>query len=99
MAGKVSSSINSMAGLTVHGSSVDLEFIRPRRLKIHTIGGIQSTLTWEFNPGPNNGTDLNFTAEYEAPVPLVGKLAEVVIAKVNETDIVYMLNYLKLKFG
>ncbi len=89
----------NMAGLTMHGISVDLEFIRPSRLKTHTSGGIQSTLTWEFNPGPDNGTDLVCTIEYEVPLPLIGNLAEMMIAKVNDTDIVYVLNYLKLKFA
>jgi uncharacterized membrane protein len=88
----------AMAGITIEGSSVDLEHVRPRRIVTLTTGGITSTLTWVFHPSRNGTeTDLSIEIEYKVPIPLVGKLAEVVIAKINETDIAYVLNYLKLR--
>jgi ribosome-associated toxin RatA of RatAB toxin-antitoxin module len=88
----------TMAGIRIEGSSVDLEHVRPHRIVTRTTGGIVSTLTWEFQPISEGAkTDLHLEAEYEAPMPVIGKLAEIVVAKINETDIVYFLNYLKLK--
>ncbi len=85
-----------MAGITLQGSSTPLVFERPTRIVSRTTGGIISTLTWNLTQQPA-GTLVAFLAEYEVPVPLVGKLAEALIAKANETDIVYVMNYLKLK--
>ncbi len=88
----------TMAGVRIEGSSIDLEHARPHRIVTRTTGGIVSTLTWEFRPTSEGAeTDLVLEAEYEAPVPVIGRLAEIIVAKVNETDIVYVLNYLKLK--
>ena len=88
-----------MAGIKIQGSSVDLEYVRPSRLVTRTTGGLVSTMIWMFNPASNGAkTDLAVEIEYEVPIPLVGKLAEIIIAKINETDVVYVLNYLMLKF-
>jgi uncharacterized protein YndB with AHSA1/START domain len=88
----------SMAGIRIEGSSTDLEHDRPHRVVNRTTGGITSTLTWTFEPSSDgNETDLTVEVKYEVPIPLIGKLAEAIVAKINETDIVYVLNYLKLK--
>ncbi len=88
----------TMAGIRVKGSSVDLEHDRPHRLVTRTKGGIISTLTWAFRARSGGAeTDLSIRIEYQVPLPLVNKLAEIIIAKINENDIVYVLNYLKLE--
>jgi uncharacterized protein YndB with AHSA1/START domain len=88
----------TMAGIRIKGSSTDLEHDRPRRIVTRTTGGVISTLTWTFQPiSGGSETHLSVEIQYEAPIPLVGKFAEIVIAKINESDIVYVLNYLKLK--
>jgi uncharacterized protein YndB with AHSA1/START domain len=88
----------TMAGIRIEGFSTDLEHERPYRMVNRTTGGITSTLTWTFEPGPD-GSETNLTVEvkYEVPIPLVGKLAEAIVAKINEADVVYVLNYLKLR--
>ena len=88
----------SMAGITMKGTSTDIEHIFPTRIVTRTTGGITSTLTFNFRPIIGKSTRVDVTVEYEVPVPLVGKMAEIVIAKINESDIVYVLNYLMLKF-
>lgn len=88
----------TMAGIRVKGSSVDMEHHRPNRIVTMTTGSLTSRLTWAFQPrAGGTETDLRLEVEYEVPMPLIGKLAEIVVAKINETDLVYMLNYLKLK--
>ena len=90
----------TMAGLRLNGSGTDLLVLRPQRLMTRTTGGVTSTLNWTFKPIlTNTQTDLTLEAHYEVPVPLVGRLAEYVVAKINEADIVHMLNYLKQKFS
>ncbi len=88
----------TMIGIRIEVTSVDLAHTRPLRIVTRTTGGITSTLNWDFQPVPGCAeTNLVLEIEYEVPVPVVGKLAEVIIAKVNVTDVVYALNYLKLK--
>jgi uncharacterized protein YndB with AHSA1/START domain len=88
----------AMAGIRVQGSSTALEVDRPRRIKNHTTGGVSATMTWTLEPSPDGSeTNVRFEANYEVPIPLVGKLAEIIVAKINETDIIYVLNALKLK--
>jgi hypothetical protein len=90
----------SMAGLRLNGAGTDLVVLRPHRLITRTTGGVTSTLNWTFNPIlTNTQTDLTLEVNYEVPVPLVGRLAEYVVAKINESDIVHMLDYLKRKFA
>lgn len=90
----------AMAGLRLNGSGTDLVVLRPHRLITRTTGGVTSTLNWTFNPIlANTQTDLTLEANYEVPVPLVGHLAEYVVAKINEADIMHMLDYLKRKFA
>jgi hypothetical protein len=40
---------------------------------------------WDYQP-ENGGTRLTVDIEYTVPVPLVGKLAEAVIVKMNERE-------------
>jgi uncharacterized protein YndB with AHSA1/START domain len=88
----------SMAGIRVKGASTALELDRPRRIVTRTTGGVTSTMTWVLEPSPDGSeTTVTFEAKYEVPVPLVGRLAEIIVAKINETDIVYVLNGLKIK--
>jgi hypothetical protein len=63
-----------------------------------TTGGVTSTLIWDLQ-GQSGGTEtkVSLRVEYEVPLPLMGKLAEVIVAKMNESDIEAVLNYLKLK--
>jgi uncharacterized membrane protein len=88
----------TMAGIKIEGTSVDLQYIRPNLVVTRTTGGIISILTWLFKPIQNGkATDLQVDIEYEVPIPLIGKLAEILIIKINENDINYVLNYLKIK--
>ena len=90
----------SMAGLKLEVSGADLSVGRPYRLVTRTTGGVTSTLSWTFKPiADNTLTDLTLEVDYEVPVPVVGHLAEYVVAKINETDVVYMLNAVRRKFS
>jgi len=50
-----------------------------------TKGGIESTQTWTFEP---QGTDtkVTFKVDYAIPVPVLGRLAEAAIVKLNDHE-------------
>lgn len=77
--------VYKMAGITFEGESTMAEFERDRRLVEHTRGGIRSTWTWNFAPH-DGGTRLDLVVEYTVPVPVLGKLAEVLVLKQNERE-------------
>jgi uncharacterized protein YndB with AHSA1/START domain len=77
--------VYKMAGMRFEGISENTEVIPNRRVVSKTEGGIESELTWEFQPD-NGGTNLNFRGEYTVPIPLIGKLAEAFIVKQNENE-------------
>lgn len=83
-----------MAGVRFEGDSEDVEFVANKRIVSKTKGGIDSTITWEFKP-QNGDTTVVFDAEYNVPIPLVGKLAETFIAKENEHEAEALLANLK----
>ncbi len=56
--------------------------------------GIESTITWQVEDHEGD-TELTFEADYKVPVPLVGKLAENVVAKINDNEAVAMLANIK----
>ncbi len=90
----------SMAGLKLETTGADLYVVRPYRLVTRTTGGVISTLTWTFKPLENDTqTDLSLEVDYEVPVPVLGHLAEYVVAKINEADAVYMLNAVRRRFS
>ena len=51
-------------------------------------------MVWDFQTG-NGGTQIDLDINYEVPVPLLGKLAEKVIVKMNDNEIDTMLANIK----
>lgn len=88
--------VYEMAGMRFEGTSEDIECVANQRIVNKTGGGIESTMTWKFQRG-GGGTEVTLEAEYTVPIPLVGKLAAIVIAKINERDLVTLLAGLKIK--
>ena len=77
--------VYKMAGMRFKGRSEDTEYVANQRVVSKTTGGIDSTVTWTYQP-EGGGTKLTIKAEYSVPAPLVGKLAEAFIVKVNEHE-------------
>ena len=89
----------TMSGLRLNGSATDLFLFRPTHVVTRTTGGVTSTLNWTFKSlDDNSRTEVSLEIDYEVPVPLLGRLAEYVVARINENDVVYMLNRLKHRF-
>jgi uncharacterized membrane protein len=77
--------VYKMAGIRLEGSSEDIEYVAKQRVVSKTKGGADSTQTWIFQP-EGGGTKVTFKVEYTVPIPVLGKLAEAVIVKMNENE-------------
>jgi uncharacterized protein YndB with AHSA1/START domain len=77
--------VYKMAGIRLEGTSDDVEYVANERLVSKTTGGADSTQTWMLQPEAG-GTKVTFEIEYTVPVPVLGKLAEAVIVKMNERE-------------
>jgi uncharacterized protein YndB with AHSA1/START domain len=86
--------VYQMAGMRFEGTSDDVEYLPNQQLIQKGKGGIESTITWTFQ-SETGGTRVTFLAEYVVPVPLLGRLAEAVIVKVNEHETEVLLANLK----
>ena len=77
--------VYKMAGMRLTGQSTHIEFVPNERTVSQTTGGIESMITWEYQP-VDDGTKVTSTVEYKVPVPVLGKLAESAILKMNENE-------------
>ena len=85
-----------MAGIRLEGTSEDTERTPNERIVSKTKGGIESTQTWVVQPEAG-GTKVSFIVEYTVPIPVIGKIAEVIIVKMNDREADTMLANLKLR--
>lgn len=74
-----------MAGVSLDGETARSQHIVNERLVSKSKGGIESTFDFVFTP-TDSGTRLDLTIEYEIPIPVLGKLAEKIVAKRNERE-------------
>ena len=83
-----------MAGIKFQGSSKTLEYVENEHSVVVNEEGIPSKLTWDYQPS-GEGTALDLRIEYEIPVPVLGKLAEKVVVKMNDNEADTLLSNLK----
>ena len=88
--------VYKMAGMRFNGSSVHTEFVANERTVSESSGGIESTITWTFEP-EGSGTKMTTSTDYKIPVPLLGKIAEAFIVKMNENESDIILANLKAR--
>jgi len=77
--------VYKMAGIHLEGTTEGVESIANQRIVSKTKGGVESTQTWMFQP-EGDGTKVTFEVEYTVPIPVLGKLAEAIIVKMNEHE-------------
>ena len=77
--------VYKMAGIRFEGTSEDIEVLANQRIVSKTKGGVESTQTWMFEP-EGDETKVTLEIEYTIPIPLLGKLAEAIIVKMNEHE-------------
>jgi uncharacterized membrane protein len=74
-----------MAGMRFEGDSKISEFVPNKRIVSKGTGGIPSTFVYTFQK-ENGHTLFREEVEYTVPVPLLGKLAESFVLKLNERE-------------
>jgi uncharacterized membrane protein len=90
-----------MAGMRFKGTGEFTEHIPNKWIVVRTRGGIKSTITITFRSVRKNGgekTRVTLTIEYEVPIPLLGKLAEYIILKMNEQEADLVVVNLQARF-
>ncbi|HEV2238716.1 MAG TPA: SRPBCC family protein [Ktedonobacterales bacterium] len=94
--GSSSDYVYNMGGMRFSGHNEAIEFVPNARVATRSKSGIESTVTFTFAP-ESGGTRVTFLAEYIVPVPLLGKIAEVLLARQNEQQAETLLANLKAK--
>ena len=88
--------IYKMGGIRLEGTSEDTEFILNELTVSKSTGGIEAMATLIFET-VDDRTKVTIIDEYKVPVPVLGKLAEAVIIKLNEQEAVTLLANLKAR--
>ena len=73
-----------MAGIQLKGTTVT-KYVENKSVISKTEGGVKSTQIWTFEP-EDGGTKATFEVEYTVPIPVVGKLAEAIVVKMNDHE-------------
>lgn len=74
-----------MAGIRLQGTAEDVEHIPNERIVSKTKGGVDSIQTWMVQP-EGDGTKVTFKVDYTVPIPVLGRLAEAAIVKLNDRE-------------
>jgi uncharacterized membrane protein len=77
--------VYKMAGVRLKGSTRTVEFVPNQRFVEETKGGIDSIFTRTFEP-EDGGTRLTVVTEYKVPIPVLGRMAEAIVVKMNERE-------------
>ena len=83
-----------MMGLPLKGEAEVTEYIRNERCVVKTTGGIISTWALTFKRGSGE-TRLNLVVEYTIPVPVLGKLVEGLVLRLNQREAEFAVANLK----
>jgi len=89
--------VYKMAGVSFKGTGEHTEISPNKSIVIVTKGGINSVLTWTFRSQADR-TRVTLTIDYKIPIPLLGKLAEPLVDKMNEQELTLMLANLRARF-
>ena len=87
--------VYKMAGVHFTGKSECIVVKPNERLEYKNIGGIPSTVRWIFEPKGTTHVKVFFEVDYEVPIPVLGKLAEAAIIRINEHESELLLANLK----
>jgi uncharacterized membrane protein len=88
--------VYKMAGVRLEGITEPIEHIPNQRIVERAKDGIEATLTWTYQP-EDGGTKVTAEVEYTVPIPVLGKVAEAFIVKVNEHEADLTLANLKAR--
>ena len=87
--------ISRFMGFRLEGTSEDLEIVPHRKIVSRTTGGVDMNITWTIEP---TGSETRVTLEetYDR-VPVLGKLAEPMLVKMNAQSVDTILANVKIR--
>ena len=86
-----------MLGLWFEGAAEQTRFVLNEFVVTETKGGINSTIVWTVRSWENR-TRVTFTVDYNIPIPLLGKIAEAIILKINDQEAEVIMANLQARF-
>lgn len=86
--------VYKMAGVHLKGHSDALKRVPDKYSELESKAGVKNHMIWTYDE-KGGRTDVTLKVEYDIPIPLIGKLAESVLVKLNEREIGVMLENLK----
>ena len=86
--------IYKMAGMQFEGALETTEYIPNKRIATRSTKGIKARSVYTYEP-EGGGTKITSETEYTVPVPLLGKLAEAIVVKLNENETDAVISNLK----
>ena len=89
--------VYKMLGMRLEGEGAYTKIAPYHWIVIETKGGIGSTITWTFR-SKEDMTKVTLTIEYKVPIPLLGKLAEAIIVKMNDQEGDLIMAHLRTRF-
>ena len=89
--------VYKMLGMRFGGTAKYAQMVPNQWFVIETKGGIGSTITWTFRSRIDI-TRVTLTIEYKVPIPLLGKLAEAIIVRMNDQEGDLMMSHLQARF-
>lgn len=84
-----------MAGIPLAHTSQMSDVVANRSFKTTSRGTLSSSLTYIFEGVEHGHTRLTVDGSYDVPLPLLGRIAEAVLARINEREIGTALANLK----
>jgi hypothetical protein len=88
--------VYKMAGVPFNGHARAVQVRSGEYVRYQNEGGIPSTFDWSYE-ATATGTRLTVDVEYTIPTPVIGKLAEGLVAKGNERDLDALLENTKAR--
>jgi uncharacterized protein YndB with AHSA1/START domain len=88
--------VYQMAGVRFDGVAEAVEYVPNRHIVSKSEGGVSSTITWEFEP-EGSGTKVTNVADYTVNLPVLRKLADSFLVKLNEHEGEVLLANLKAR--
>ena len=90
--------VYKMLGMKFKGTSECTQNFPNRLIASETNGNIKSTIVWTFR-SLGAKTRVTLTVKYSIPIPLLGRLAEAIIVRMNEQEANAMMAYLQARFA
>jgi len=89
--------VYKMAGMRFEGKGEYTEMVPNQFFVIETKGGIVSLIAWTVR-ARENLTRVTLTIDYKVPIPLLGKLIEAIIVKMNDQEGDLIMANLRARF-